>query len=340
MNDEQYMQRALELATLGLGKVSPNPMVGCLIVHNDRIIGEGYHQLCGGPHAEVNAIAAVEDKALLPASTVYVTLEPCSHHGKTPPCADLLVRHQVKKVIVCNDDPNPLVAGKGLIRMRNAGIQVKVGLLATEGRILNRRFFTSFEKKRPYVILKWAQTADGFVARMNFDSKWISNPYSRQLVHKWRSEEDAILVGKNTAHYDNPSLTTRDWHGKDPIRVVIDPHLQLDKSLNLFDHQVSTLCFSTQEAENIENLTYFKSEQITPESILNRLHQERIQSVIVEGGAKTLQAFIDAGLWDEARVFTSETTFEEGISAPGLHGELIGRQDVLKDQLNIYRNNG
>ena len=202
------MQRALELARLGLGNVSPNPMVGCVIVKDGKIIGEGHHEQYGGPHAEVNAVQAVKDQSLLPQSTAYVTLEPCSHFGKTPPCADLLVRHQVKRVVICNEDPNPLVAGQGIERLRNAGIEVEIGLLREEGRVLNRRFFTAFEKKRPYVILKWAQTTDGFVARENYDSKWISNTYSRQLVHKWRAEEDAILVGTNTARYDNPSLTT------------------------------------------------------------------------------------------------------------------------------------
>jgi diaminohydroxyphosphoribosylaminopyrimidine deaminase/5-amino-6-(5-phosphoribosylamino)uracil reductase len=224
------MSRALELARLGFGKVSPNPMVGCIIVCEGKIIGEGFHQQYGGPHAEVNAIHSVKDKTLLKQSTVYVTLEPCAHYGKTPPCAKLLVEHLVKKVIISNVDPNPLVSGKGIEILRSAGIEVETGLLEQEGLELNKRFFKSIRENAPYIILKWAQTADGFIARDDFDSKWISNKISRKLVHKWRSEEDAILVGKNTAKYDNPTLNVRDWVGKDPLRIVIDHELVLDQT--------------------------------------------------------------------------------------------------------------
>ncbi|WP_421875026.1 bifunctional diaminohydroxyphosphoribosylaminopyrimidine deaminase/5-amino-6-(5-phosphoribosylamino)uracil reductase RibD [Marinoscillum sp.] len=338
MTDQQFMQRALDLATLGMGQVSPNPMVGCVIVHNEQIIGEGYHRAYGGPHAEVNAVADVTDKELLKESTVYVTLEPCSHFGKTPPCADLLVRHQVKKVVVCNEDPNPLVSGTGIKKLRDSGIEVEVGILANKGDELNKRFFTSFIKKRPYVILKWAQTADGFVARENFDSKWISNQYSRQLVHKWRSEEDAILVGKNTALYDNPALTTRDWDGKNPIRIILDRKLELNPELNLFDGRVKTLVFTEATGQSKENLEYIQVDQMTPGVILAELHKHNITSVIVEGGSQTLQSFIAANLWDEARVFISQNTFVTGIAAPTIKGELITEQDVLEDQLYIYKN--
>ena len=216
---EIYMHRALELARNGAGKVSPNPMVGCVIVHNGTIIGEGWHQQFGGPHAEPNAIAAVNNQELLKDATLYVTLEPCAHFGKTPPCAHLIIEKQIPRVVVCNLDPNPLVAGKGIKLLKDAGIEVKTGILAQEGAFLNRRFFTYINHKRPFIILKWAETADGFVARENYDSKWISNALSRKLVHKWRTEEDAILVGKNTALYDNPQLTSRDWEGKNPISV-------------------------------------------------------------------------------------------------------------------------
>ena len=340
MSDQHYMQRALQLAQLGMGKVSPNPMVGCVIVHHEEIIGEGYHEQYGGPHGEVNAVADVTNKELLDEATVYVTLEPCSHYGKTPPCADLLVQHQVKKVVICNDDPNPLVSGKGIKRLRDAGIEVEVGLLSEQGLELNRCFFTSFEKKRPYVILKWAQTADGFVARENYDSKWISNQYSRQIVHKWRSEETAILVGKNTALYDNPSLTTRDWYGADPVRVVLDKKLELNRSMHLFDGSVKTYCFTTLEEVDSTNMEFIQIAEITPGVVLQELHNRRIQSIIIEGGSKTLQSFIDANLWDEARVFTSETRFERGIKAPDINGNIISEENVQQDQLRIIRNHG
>ena len=338
MTDQQYMRRALELAQLGLGKTSPNPMVGCVIVYENVIIGEGYHQLYGGPHAEVNAISDVAQRELLTDSDVYVTLEPCSHYGKTPPCADLLIEHQVRKVIICNEDPNPLVSGNGIRKLKDAGIEVEVGLLADEGSLLNKRFFASFLKSRPYVILKWAQTADGFVARENFDSKWISNQYSRQLVHKWRSEEDAILVGKNTAKYDNPSLTTREWEGKNPVRVVLDKNLELSGDLQLFDGKTRTYVFSNLSHPERVNVTFIQLDHVVPEMVLAELHKERIQSIIVEGGSKTLQSFIDANLWDEARIFTAPATFDKGIPAPVLNGELIHEEDVLQDQLQIYIN--
>ncbi|WP_421892826.1 bifunctional diaminohydroxyphosphoribosylaminopyrimidine deaminase/5-amino-6-(5-phosphoribosylamino)uracil reductase RibD [Marinoscillum sp.] len=338
MSDQQWMYRALELARLGLGNVSPNPMVGCVIVKDDKIIGEGYHQQYGGPHAEVNAVKEVKDQTLLTESTVYVTLEPCAHFGKTPPCADLLVKHQVKRVVICNDDPNPLVAGQGIQRLRDAGIEVEVGLLKEEGRALNRRFFTAFEKKRPYVILKWAQTVDGFVARENYDSKWISNAYSRQLVHKWRAEEDAILVGTNTARYDNPSLTTRNWKGKDPVRLFIDRTLDLNKGLHLLDGSVPTYCFTEGQGENRPNLTFIQQEEMTPEAILAAISELKIQSLIVEGGSKLLNSFLESGLWDEARVFIAPHSFAKGIAAPLISGELLSETDVLQDRLLIYKN--
>ncbi|HEY1053815.1 MAG TPA: bifunctional diaminohydroxyphosphoribosylaminopyrimidine deaminase/5-amino-6-(5-phosphoribosylamino)uracil reductase RibD, partial [Emticicia sp.] len=229
--EEKYMLRALQLAEIGRGQVSPNPMVGCVIVHNHEIIGEGWHQKYGSWHAEVNAVNSVQDPSKLTQSTVYVTLEPCSHFGKTPPCADLLVKHQVKKVIICNDDPNPLVAGKGIAKLRAAGIEVEQGLLAEKGRALNARFFTYVEKQRPYIILKWAETADGFIAGENYDPVKISNALSHKLAHKWRSEEDAIMVGTNTARYDNPKLNAREWQGtKNPVRIVLDKRLQLEQS--------------------------------------------------------------------------------------------------------------
>lgn len=336
MNHALYMRRALELAEWGLGYVSPNPIVGCVIVHQDRIIGEGWHRAYGGPHAEVHAINSVENQSLLPESTVYVTLEPCAHWGKTPPCANLLVEKKVKKVIIAAVDSNPLVGGKGIEILKNAGIAVETGVLEEEARWQNRRFFTQIEKQRPYVILKWAQTEDGLVARENFDSKWISNAQSRQLVHKWRAEEDAILVGKNTAAYDNPRLDVRDWVGKNPIRVVLDSHLGLPKNLNLFDQSIPTLIFNTVKSESIENLEWIRLSEINPKVILKELHSRKIQSLIVEGGSQVLSQFIESGLWDEARVFTAPTRFDRGISAPTLNQNPSETLSIDTDRLDIY----
>lgn len=330
------MQRALELATLGSGAVSPNPLVGCVIVHDDRIIGEGWHKVYGEAHAEVNAVNSVADKSLLKESTVYVTLEPCSHFGKTPPCADLLIKENVKRVVICNDDPFPLVAGKGIEKLELAGIQITRNVLAEAGREVNKRFFTFVEKKRPYIILKWAQTADGFIARENYDSKWISDEYSRQLVHKWRAEEDAILVGSSTALHDNPTLNVRDWTGRDPVRVVIDRSLKLPGSLNLFNGPQRTICYNLKEEKTKENVHFAKiGEGQFIEEVVKDLCTRKIQSIIVEGGAKTLQAFIDANLWDEARVFYSPIHFQNGIEAPHIKGKQMQEIKLKADTLKI-----
>jgi diaminohydroxyphosphoribosylaminopyrimidine deaminase/5-amino-6-(5-phosphoribosylamino)uracil reductase len=336
MNQVQYMRRALDLAEWGRGYVSPNPMVGCVIVHENKIIGEGWHQQYGGPHAEVNAVNSVENQELLSESTVFVTLEPCAHWGKTPPCANLLVEKKVKKVVIAATDSNPLVGGKGIEILKNAGIEVETGILEKDARWQNRRFFTQVEKLRPYVILKWAQTQDGFVARENFDSKWISNSQSRQLVHKWRAEEDAILVGKNTAAYDNPRLDVRDWVGKNPVRVVLDSHLELSKDLNLFDQSIPTLIFNGIKNETIENLEWIRLPEINPTAILKELHSRKIQSLLVEGGGQVLSQFIQSGLWDEARVFTSQSIFEKGIFAPTLNQNPSETLSIGTDRLDIY----
>ncbi len=338
MSDERYMRRALELAQMGIGSVSPNPMVGCVIVHEGKIIGEGYHRQFGESHAELNAVNSVKDQSQLAASTVYVTLEPCAHFGKTPPCADLLIKSKVKKVVICNHDPNPKVLGRGIARMREAGIDISDGVMKETGRLLNRRFFKSIESNRPFVILKWAQTSDGFIARKNFDSKWISNNYSRQLVHQWRAEEDAILVGTNTALHDNPKLNVRDWCGNDPMRVVIDRDLKLSNELNLFDQKVKTLCITESGKESKKNIEYIHLDKITPNAILESLHLRQIQSVIVEGGAGLLQSFINANLWDEARVFTSDISFMEGIASPILSGKLLTEDDIHGDRLKLILN--
>ncbi len=332
------MQRALELAQLGLSSVSPNPMVGCVIVYNDRIIGEGWHQKYGEPHAEVNAINSVVDKSLLSKSALYVNLEPCAHHGKTPPCADLIASFNIKEVKIANVDTNPLVGGKGIEKLKAAGVRVTTGILEEEARELNKRFFTSIEKKRPYIILKWAQTADGFIARKNYDSKWISGEESRKLVHKWRSEEDAIMVATHTAHYDNPRLDVRDWSGESPLRVVIDKKLELSDTLNLFDGTVPTICYNLHKNDKKEGIEWVKvSESILMESLLTDLNKRGINSLIVEGGAALHKSLLDAHLWDEARVFVSETIFGGGIDAARI--SLPHKEELInEDKLLVYRN--
>lgn len=336
--DEIFMLRAMELARLGKGYVSPNPLVGCVIVHDGTVIGEGWHQRFGEAHAEVNAVASVKDKMLLKESTVYVNLEPCAHVGKTPPCADMLVGERVKKVVVANVDSNPLVAGEGLKRLRQAGIEVETGVLEKEGRELNRRFFTFIEKRRPYIILKWAQTADGFIAHENFESRWISNAYARQLVHKWRSEEDAVLVGTKTAAHDNPTLNVRDWTGRNPARIVLDRFLRLSRSLHLFDQNQKTICYNVLRHEEHHNLSLVRlDENGFIAQVVNDLHRRGIQSVIVEGGTSTHKLFLDADLCDETRVFTSPRSFERGIPAQRIIGKLVSSENILTDTLHIYR---
>ncbi len=335
------MARALQLAEQGRGRVSPNPMVGCVIVHDHKIIGEGYHRQYGGPHAEVNAINSVQNLDFLTQSTCYVSLEPCAHHGKTPPCADLLIEKGVKRVVIGAMDSNPLVGGKGVEKLRNAGIEVVIGVLENEARALNARFFTMIEKQRPYIILKWAQTADGFVARRNFDSKWISSEQSRMMVHQWRAEEDAILVGTNTAQYDNPQLNVRDWAGKSPLRLVIDKALRLPRTLHLFDGSLPTIVYNLENNEGRENLNFAKlPENQFLEALLSDLHQRKIQSLFVEGGSQLLNSFLKLGLWDEARVFESKTTFGEGIEAPKIKMPQSNRIQLKEDILRIYANQG
>ena len=334
--DELFMRRAFELAAQGVGNVSPNPLVGSVVVNDGKIIGEGWHQKYGEAHAEVNAIASVKDKSLLKESTVYVTLEPCSHFGKTPPCADLLIEHQVKKVVIANLDTNPLVGGNGIKKLRAAGIEVITGILDKKGRDLNKRFFTFIEKQRPYIILKWAETADGFIARKNLDSRWISDEYSRQLVHKWRSEEDSILVGMRTAQQDNPQLNVRDWSGRNPVRIVIDRFLKLNEKIHLFDGTQKSLCYNVIKHEELQHLSLVRIEEENfLAHLVQDLYKRKIQSVIIEGGTKTLQAFIDDKLWDEARIFVSSQRFHEGIAAPLIAGSVDSHQTIKNDWLKI-----
>ena len=338
MNDILYMQRSLELAQLGKGAVSPNPMVGCIVVCNEKILGEGYHKKYGEAHAEVHAVHAVSNSELIPKSTLYVTLEPCVHYGNTPPCTDFLIEKGLKKVVVACRDPFDRVNGKGIEKLRTAGIEVEVGVLEKRAMDLNKRFFTYHQKKRPYVILKWAQTADGFLAKQGDYSTRISNAASEQLTHKWRSEEDAILVGKNTAIQDNPVLTTREWAGKNPIRILLDRNLGVKKTSHLFNSDARTLIFNTLEERTQGTIEWIKTAMNRPVCILAELHKRRVQSVIVEGGTQILNSFITENCWDEARIFTSKILFEKGIAAPKPEGALIREELIMEDRLTIYQN--
>lgn len=335
------MHRCLELAQKGLGSVSPNPMVGAVIVHNNLIIGEGYHQQYGGPHAEVNAINAVKNQSLLKEATIYVSLEPCNHFGKTPPCSHLIVKHQIPKVVIANVDPFAEVNGTGIAHLRNNGVEVITGILDQEAAFINRRFFTYHIQKRPYLILKWAQTKNGFMdidrSQTPNESYWITTPASKRLSHQWRSEEDAILVGYNTVKNDNPSLTTREVSGKNPIRIVIDPQLQLKKDKAIFDTSSKTIIINEVENNTIDNLQYNKVSSVKSiTEILNVLYKQNIQSVIIEGGKATLQQFIEAKLWDEARVLTANKNFESGLKPPVLAALANATEKVDTDTLQFY----
>lgn len=340
---DKYLQRCIELAQLGAGNVSPNPMVGAVVVHNDRIIGEGYHRKYGEAHAEVNAINQVlnnfrnADK-LLRESTIYVSLEPCAHYGKTPPCADLIIKHQIPSVVVGCRDPFSQVNGRGIEKLKEAGINVITGIMEQECQELNKRFFARVQKQRPYIILKWAQTADGYFAPDDNSQLWITGSEARKLVHKWRSEEDAILIGKNTAKTDNPQLNTRYWPGKSPKRVVIDRRLELDSSLYLFDQTVETLVFNEIKTDIDGKIKYIALEDFNnfvPQYILFQLYIQDIQSVIIEGGAATLNSFIEAGLWDEARIFTGNVLLSKGIKAPVIEGINAEEYQTGEDHLKI-----
>ena len=338
-----FMQRCLSLATLGMGNVAPNPMVGCVIVHDGIIIGEGFHEKFGQPHAEVNAIRSVRNPELLPHSTLYVSLEPCAHFGKTPPCSDLIIESRIPRVVIGTVDPFAQVAGKGIERMQNAGIEVEVGLLEAECRDLNRRFFTFHEKKRPYIILKWAQTLDGFMDTDHSQTQhptWITNALAKTLVHKQRSEESAILIGTNTAECDNPSLTVREWSGNQPIRLVIDRTGRLDARLNIFDQKAPTWVFTSIPKEEDENRKYITLDfdwDILPQ-LLSELYRRDILSVIVEGGAELLTSFLMMVLWDEAFVYTGNQFFGKGVAAPHISGETIAIEELDECKLHVLRN--
>lgn len=340
------MSRCLELAALAEGNVSPNPLVGAMIVCDGRIIGEGYHQRYGGAHAEVNAVHDALDRntngaELLKRSAIYVNLEPCSHHGKTPPCTDLIIRHQIPRVIVGCRDPFAQVNGKGIEKLRAAAVQVTEGVLEEQSRWLNRRFFTRVQQQRPYIILKWAQTADGYFAPQDGTQCWITSAVSKKIVHRVRSREDAVLVGKNTALIDNPRLNVRHWAGKNPVRIVIDRRLELPHTLNLFDQTQPTIIFNEQKTDHDQNIRYLQLEDFDhylPQLIAYQLYLLDIQSLIVEGGVKTLHLFLDAGLWNEALVFTGPQTWGSGLKAPAVAGTLYSEDQAGEDRLQIWHN--
>jgi len=345
---ETYIKRCLDIGKNGLGSTRPNPMVGSVIVHNGKIIGEGFTSEYGGNHAEVNAINSVKDKSLLKASTIYVTLEPCSHYGKTPPCSDLIIKHQIPKVVIGCVDDFEKVAGRGIKRLRDSGAEVIVGVLENECRQHHKRFFTFHNKKRPYIILKWAESADGFIAPSTKNEQkpvWITNTYSRQLVHKWRAEEQAILVGTNTVIADNPTLTTRDMFGKNPTRIVLDRKGKLSNKLAIFNAEAETIVICeaienpTNEQNHIKHDTInwdYKSE--IAQQIVSILYKNNINSVIIEGGTQTLQTFINENLWDEARVFTGKTEFKTGVKAPQFSATLLSENHILNDIIKTYTN--
>lgn len=348
------MHRCIELAKTAAGNVAPNPMVGAVLVHEGRIIGEGFHQQYGKAHAEVNCINAVaeEDLALIPHSTLYVSLEPCAHFGKTPPCADLIIRHRIPHVVVGCRDPFTEVNGKGIEKLKAAGIRVDVGILEKECRELNKRFFTFHERHRPYVILKWAQSNNGKIAGLSSQRILISNAYSNRLVHRWRSEEPAMLVGTRTALADDPALTTRLWPGKNPIRLVIDLHLKLPQTLHLFDDAAPAIVFNLHQntIEDFNDRSFIDNRstvfyQVTDtvsivHQVLHALYQLNIQSVLVEGGARLLQSFIDEAMWDEARIITNnDLLIPEGLSAPALPVKDAQRKEVFDaDSIHYYTN--
>ena len=341
MKHKAYMQRCIELAQNGVGNVSPNPMVGAVVVHNDKVIGEGYHQLYGEAHAEVNAINAVKDKSLLSKATIYVSLEPCVHFGKTPPCSDLIIESKIPNAVIGCRDSYKEVDGKGIEKLQKAGVNVIFGVLEKDCLDLNKRFFTFHEKKRPYIILKWAQSQDGFMDKIRTDTcptiNWITHPNTKQLTHKWRSEEDAILIGKNTAINDNPELTTRAVDGKNPTRIVIDRKLELSKDLKIFNSASKTIILNELKNEENDSILHKK---VFFESFFDDLWsictENDIISLIVEGGAFTLNQFIEKDLWDEARVLTGDPFFEEGVKAPQLNIKSAEKFTFGKDKITYY----
>ncbi|HRW22055.1 MAG TPA: bifunctional diaminohydroxyphosphoribosylaminopyrimidine deaminase/5-amino-6-(5-phosphoribosylamino)uracil reductase RibD [Bacteroidales bacterium] len=340
--DEIYIKRCLQLAEYGRGSVSPNPMVGCVIVYKDRIIGEGFHRKYGEAHAEVHAINSVKEKSLLAKSTLYVNLEPCSHHGKTPPCSDLIISKNIPRVVLASTDPNPLVAGNGIKKLQDAGISVTQGVLNADAEFFNRRFYTFYKKKRPYIILKYAKSADGFIdherTKKHPHPAWITNDYCKMLVHKWRTEEDAFMVGTRTVMLDNPQLTARMWPGKNPLRISLDEFNVIEKTVHLLDNSTPTLIFTSEKKTQQKNIDFEKINftKSVVQQILDVLYKRKIQSLVVEGGHDLLQSFIDENMWDEARVFTGDIVFGKGTPEPVLNGVLQSVDYFGNSELRIF----
>ena len=342
ITDPEYILRCIELAQNGSGFTYPNPMVGAVLVHDEKIIGEGYHHAFGEVHAEVNAINhCIEsgNERLLDKSVLYVNLEPCSHSGKTPPCCDLIIKYRIPKVIIGCNDPFPEVNGNGVKKLLNAGIQVETDILKMECLELNRRFITFHTKKRPYIILKYAQTANHFISSFQKNEKKISNDFTDILVHKWRSEEAAIMVGTNTAESDDPLLNVRKWKGRNPLRIVIDRNLRLRKNLHLFDGSSPSLVINELKNETGTNIEFLKIDfqENVIEEILGTLYKRNILSLIVEGGNNLLTQFIENNLWDEARIITADKFFSEGIKAPDIHGKIHSSSNITGDKIVILR---
>lgn len=339
------MARCLQLALKGKGRVAPNPMVGSVIVHNNVIIGEGYHKKCGDVHAEVNAINSVIDKSLLSESTIYVSLEPCAHFGKTPPCSDLIISHKIPNVIIGMQDPFSKVNGLGIKRMKDSGCNIKVGSLEDKCLELNKEFITFHTKKRPYIILKWAQTLDGLIDKVRNDDddqkpNWITNEVCRSLVHKWRTEVQAIMVGTNTAKIDNPKLNIRSWSGNSPLRIVIDRNLKLPKNLNLFDQTLPTLVLNELKNGKDNNTEFYKIKfnNTFIKNLMLLLFERNIISLFIEGGKDFLNSFINENYWDEARIFTGNSYFNKGIKAPIVNGKIISTEKLRDNTLTIVEN--
>ena len=340
---EIYMHRCLELAKQGAGFVAPNPMVGAVLVYDDKIIGEGFHQHFGHAHAEVNCINTVkeDDKKFINQSTLYVSLEPCAHHGKTPPCADLIIKNKIPKVIVGCRDPFSKVDGKGIEKLLSAGVEVVQNVLEKECIELNKRFFIFHTKSRPYIILKWAQSNNHKIANADYSKVFISNECTNRIVHKWRSKEAAIMVGTKTALMDNPSLNVRLWNGPNPIRITIDKDLSLPSSLTLFNGEIKTIVFNNIKNEEKNNLIYYKmnDEKYLTKQIVDALFKLNIQSVLIEGGTKLLQSFINEKLWDEARVIINEELIiNNGLNAPELNdAKLMHDEKIFSDHIYYYK---
>lgn len=341
MVDEKYMHRCLAIAEKGRGQVSPNPLVGSVLVYNDRVIGEGYHAFFGRPHAEVNCVASVaeEDRKHIRESTLYVNLEPCSHHGKTPPCVDLILAHQIKKVVVGSKDPNPLVAGRGIQKLRDANVEVITDILVKDCQHVNRRFFTFHQQQRPYLILKWAQSIEGNFCPVDTSKFWLSTPATKKIVHEWRRDEDAILIGAGTAIADNPSLTVREVEGRNPIRILIDKDLIVPITATIYDNASKTIVYTLQESRSLNNHRYIQlpDNNFLP-ALLHSLYQLQIQSVIIEGGLFTLQQFIQEDLWDEARIIHTQTSISNGLAAPVIPGIPFKKTSIETDMIHFYTN--